>query len=79
MALAILELAAEPCAPAVIDVAVASRSSLLHYAVADRQALSTPPSLSSFTAELRLVMEFFRRGRAVNERHVERVRNLSFD
>ena len=29
--------------------------------------------------ELRLVMEFFRRGRAVNERHVERVRNLSFD
>ena len=31
------------------------------------------------TAELRLVMEFFRRGRAVNERHVERVRNLSFD
>ena len=31
------------------------------------------------TEELRLVMEFFRRGRAVNERHVERVRNLSFD
>ena len=31
------------------------------------------------TEELKLVMEFFRRGRAVNERHVERVRNLSFD
>ena len=31
------------------------------------------------TEQLRLVMEFFRRGRAVNERHVERVRNLSFD
>jgi DNA-binding MarR family transcriptional regulator len=29
--------------------------------------------------ELKLVMEFFRRGREVNERHVERVRNLSFD
>jgi DNA-binding MarR family transcriptional regulator len=28
--------------------------------------------------ELRLVMEFFRRGREVNERHIERVRNLSF-
>ena len=31
------------------------------------------------TEELRLVMEFFRRGRAVNERHVERIRNLNFD
>jgi DNA-binding MarR family transcriptional regulator len=29
--------------------------------------------------ELKLVMEFFRRGREVNERHVERVRNLSFE
>jgi DNA-binding MarR family transcriptional regulator len=29
--------------------------------------------------ELKLVMEFFRRGREVNERHLERVRNLSFD
>jgi hypothetical protein len=29
--------------------------------------------------ELKLVMEFFRRGREVNERHVVRVRNLSFD
>ena len=29
--------------------------------------------------ELKLVMEFFRRGRAVNERHIERVRNLDFD
>jgi DNA-binding MarR family transcriptional regulator len=28
--------------------------------------------------ELKLVMEFFRRGREVNERHVERVRKLSF-
>jgi len=28
--------------------------------------------------ELKLVMDFFRRGREVNERHVERVRNLSF-
>jgi DNA-binding MarR family transcriptional regulator len=29
--------------------------------------------------ELKLVMEFFRRGREVNERHVVRVRHLSFD
>jgi DNA-binding MarR family transcriptional regulator len=28
--------------------------------------------------ELKLVMEFFRRAREVNERHIERVRNLSF-
>jgi DNA-binding MarR family transcriptional regulator len=28
--------------------------------------------------ELELVMEFFRRGREVNERHIERVRDLSF-
>jgi DNA-binding MarR family transcriptional regulator len=28
--------------------------------------------------EIKLVMEFFRRGREVNERHVERVRKLSF-
>ena len=31
------------------------------------------------TKELELVMEFFRLGRAVNEHHVERVRNLSFE
>jgi DNA-binding MarR family transcriptional regulator len=29
--------------------------------------------------QLKLVMEFFRRGREVNERHIERVRNLNFD
>ena len=29
--------------------------------------------------DLRLVMEFFQRGRDVNERHLERVRNLSFE
>ena len=29
--------------------------------------------------ELKLVMEFFRRGRDVNRRHIERVRSLSFD
>jgi DNA-binding MarR family transcriptional regulator len=29
--------------------------------------------------ELKSVMEFFRRGRDLNERHVERVRRLSFD
>ena len=29
--------------------------------------------------ELKSVIEFFRRGRDLNERHVERVRNLSFD
>jgi DNA-binding MarR family transcriptional regulator len=29
--------------------------------------------------ELRGVIEFFRKGRDLNERHVERVRNLSFD
>jgi DNA-binding MarR family transcriptional regulator len=29
--------------------------------------------------QLELVMEFFERGRAVNERHLERVRGLSFD
>jgi DNA-binding MarR family transcriptional regulator len=29
--------------------------------------------------QLKLVMEFFRRGRDVNRRHIERVRSLSFD
>jgi DNA-binding MarR family transcriptional regulator len=29
--------------------------------------------------QLKLVMEFFRRGREVNERHIERVRKLEFD
>jgi DNA-binding MarR family transcriptional regulator len=29
--------------------------------------------------DLELLMDFFRRGRDLNERHVERVRNLSFD
>jgi DNA-binding MarR family transcriptional regulator len=29
--------------------------------------------------ELKLLMDFFRRGRELNERHVERVRKLSFD
>ena len=31
------------------------------------------------TEQLELVMEFFRLGREVNERHVERVRNLNFE
>jgi hypothetical protein len=29
--------------------------------------------------ELKAVMDYFRRGRDLNERHVERVRNLSFE
>jgi hypothetical protein len=29
--------------------------------------------------ELKSVMEYFRRGRDLNERHVERVRNLNFE
>lgn len=30
-------------------------------------------------AQLKLVIDFFRLGRELNERHIERVRNLSFD
>jgi len=42
-----------------------------------KEAVSEIGQLS--VKELELVMEFFRRGREVNERHVERVRNLRFE